>query len=51
MGEEIRRHDERTAEKLIQQGLDLFGIEEEYLLKLKKGDDRKKVIACYIRKK
>jgi hypothetical protein len=51
MGEEIRRHDEREAEKLIQRGLDLFGIAEEDLLMLKKGDDRKKVLAWTIRKK
>lgn len=51
MGEEIRRHDEREAEKLIQQGLDLFGITEEDLLAFKKGDDHKKVIAWTIRKK
>lgn len=51
MGEEIRMHDEQEAEKLIQQGLNLFGITEEDLLTLKKGDDRKKVIAWYIRKK
>ena len=40
MGEEIRMHDEQEAEKLIQQGLSLFGITEEDLLTLKKGDDR-----------
>lgn len=51
MGEEIRMHDEQEAEKLIQQGLNLFGITEEDLLTLKKGDARKKVIAWAIRKK
>ena len=51
MGEEIRMHDEREAEKLIQQGLNLFGITEKDLLMLKKGDDRKQVIAWCIRKK
>ena len=51
MGEEIRMHDEQEAEKLLQQGLDLFGITEEDLTAFQKGDDRKKVIAWYIRKK
>jgi hypothetical protein len=51
MGEEIRVHDEREAEQLIQQGLNLFGIAKEDLLVLKKGNDRKKVIAWSIRKK
>lgn len=51
MGEEIRRHDEREAEKLFQNGLICCGITEEDLPNLKKGDDRKKVIAWYIRKK
>ncbi|MDF7802114.1 transposase [Pontiellaceae bacterium B1224] len=51
MGEEMRMHDEQEAEKLVQHGLDLFGLQEEDLKTLKKGDDRKKVIAWYIRKK
>lgn len=51
MGEEIRMHDEKEAEKLFQQGLVCCGITEEELPGLKKGDDRKKVIAWHIRKK
>jgi len=51
MGEEIRRHDENQAERLLQQGLKCFGVPEEELPRLKKGDDRKKVIAWHIRKK
>lgn len=51
MGEEIRRHDENEAEKLFRHGLICCGITEEQLSDLKKGDDRKKVIAWYIRKK
>lgn len=51
MGEEIRNHDEQAAEKLFQQGLVLCGLAEEDLPGLKKGDDRKKVIAWSIRKK
>lgn len=50
MGEEIRMHDEQRAEQLVEQGLNRFGINEEDLRILKKGDDRKKVIAWYIRK-
>ncbi len=51
MGEEIRRHDENQAEKLLQQGLKCCGLTEADLSELKKGDDRKKVIAWHIRKK
>ena len=51
MGEEIRLHDETEAESLFQLGLNHFGLVESDLLKMKKGDDRKKVIAWYIRKK
>ena len=51
MGEEIRAHDEKEAEKLFQQGLACCGITEGDLPRLKKGDDRKKVIAWHIRKK
>lgn len=51
MGEEIRMHDERESERLLQQGLICCGITEEDLSRLKKGDDRKKVIAWHIRKK
>jgi hypothetical protein len=51
MGEEIRAHDEKEAEKLFQQGLACCGIAEEELSGLKKADDRKKVIAWHIRKK
>lgn len=50
MGEEIQRHDEKKAEALFQHGLACCGIKEEELPKLKKGDDRKKVIAWHIRK-
>lgn len=51
MGEEVRLHDEQEAERLFQQGLACFGIQEEALGTLKKGDDRKKVIAWNIRRK
>ena len=50
MGEEIRMHDEREAERLFQKGLVCCGITEEELPDLKKGDVRKKVIAWHIRK-
>jgi REP element-mobilizing transposase RayT len=50
MGKEIQRHDERKAEALFQHGLACFGIPEEQLTRVKKSDDRKKVIAWYIRK-
>lgn len=51
MGEEIRKHDEKEAEMLLQFGLKVCGIAENDLSGLKKGDDRKKVIAWLIRKK
>jgi REP element-mobilizing transposase RayT len=50
MGEEIRKHDELEAEKLFHRGLEVCGIAEADLPALKKGDDRKKVIAWSIRK-
>ena len=50
-GEEIRLHDEREAESLFESGLACFGLAEADLSVLKKGDDRKKVIAWFIRKK
>ena len=50
MGEEIRAHDEQEAERLLQQGLVCCGLSEDELPELKKGDDRKKVIAWHIRK-
>lgn len=50
MGEEIRMHDEKEAEKLLQQGLVCCGLTEADLPELKKGDDRKKAIAWLIRK-
>ncbi len=51
MGEEIRMHDEMEAERLLQQGLKCCGLTEADLPKLKKGDDRKRVIAWHIPKK
>lgn len=51
MGEEIRKHDEKEAEVLLRFGLKVCGITEKDLLDLKKGDDRKMVIAWLIRKK
>ena len=51
LGEEIKLHDEKEAEDLFQHGLECCGITEEDLPGLKKGDDRKKVIAWHIRKK
>lgn len=51
MGEEVRLHDEKEAESLFQHGLSCCGVTEEQLPGLKKGDDRKKVIAWHIRNK
>jgi REP element-mobilizing transposase RayT len=51
MGDEIRMHDEKEAERLLQEGLMCCGISDEDLPQLKKGDDRKKVISWHIRRK
>lgn len=51
MGAEIRKHDEIVADRLLQEGLLCFGLMENDLEGLKKGDDRKKVIAWHIRTK
>ena len=51
MGEEVRMHDEQEAERLFQHGLVCCGLTEGDLSELKKGDDRKKVIAWDIRRK
>ena len=50
MGEEIRMHDEKEAEKLLRLGLTHCDLAEGDLSVLKKGDDRKKAIAWYIRR-
>jgi hypothetical protein len=51
LGEEIRLHDEKEAEVLCQYGMKVCGLVEEELAELKKGDDRKRVVAWLIRKK
>jgi len=50
MGEEIRMHDEKEAERLFQHGLTCLEMKEDELETLKKGDARKAVIAWHIRK-
>ncbi len=50
MGEEVRIHDEKEAEKLLNFGLKICDITEADLPRLRKGDDRKKAIAWFIRK-
>ena len=51
MGEEIRMHDEKEADVLLSFGLKVCGITKEELAGLRKGDERKKVIAWLIRKR
>jgi REP element-mobilizing transposase RayT len=49
-GEMVCRHDEQEAERLLQLGLKVCGLSREDLTNLKKGDNRKKVIAWLIRR-
>lgn len=49
-GEMVRGHDEREAERLLEYGLNQLGLDKQRLEVLRKGDDRKKVIAWLIRK-
>ncbi len=49
-GGAVARHDKQAAEKLLGNGLDVLKVNREMLQKLKKGDDRKKVIAWLIRR-
>ncbi|MFA7257016.1 MAG: hypothetical protein WC047_05525, partial [Kiritimatiellales bacterium] len=44
------QHDEATAERFLKKGLHILQLERAALEKMKKGDDRKKVIAWLIRK-
>ena len=50
-GESVALHDEREAERLLFEGLVKLELSEADLSRLKKGDDRKKVIAWLIRRK
>ena len=50
-GSDIRLHDEREAEKLVQEGLKIFGLQNEGLNVFRKGDARKKVMAWNVRRK
>jgi len=48
-GPEIRLHNERQAEQLKQQGLQVMGLTEDDLLKLPKGAAEKRVLAWFIK--
>jgi hypothetical protein len=50
-GESRRLHDETRAEEIAARGLRLLSLTEKALSELRKGDDRKKVIAWMIRKR
>jgi hypothetical protein len=50
-GEEMKRHDEAEAEKLLQSGLIRLGLAESDLADLSKGADEKAVLAWHIRKR
>jgi hypothetical protein len=50
LGAEIQRHDARDAARLLDRGLDLLGLQQSELAKLRKNDPRKKAIAWLIRK-
>ena len=47
-GEEKRAHDERAASARLEQGLAVYGLTEENLATLKKGDKRKQVLAWWL---
>lgn len=49
-GEEMRRHDEAEAERLLQRGLDCLGISVSDLLARPKGANEKAILAWYLRK-
>jgi putative transposase len=49
-GDALKLHDEQAAERLFEKGLGILDIEKSGLDKLKKGDDRKKVLAWLIRR-
>lgn len=50
-GESRRLHDETRAEEILKRGLHVFSLTEDELSDLRKGDDRKKVVAWMIRKR
>ncbi|MDZ8118760.1 transposase [Pontiella agarivorans] len=50
-GEPVKKHDEREAERLLAEGLRRLKVDDADLALLKKGDNRKKVVAWIIRKK
>lgn len=49
-GSAARRHDERSAEQLIEVGLEAIGLKAEGLATLPKLDKRKQVLAWWVRK-
>jgi REP element-mobilizing transposase RayT len=49
-GDPVCRHDALDAERLVQDGLRLLGLQEADLTRLKKGNLRKQVIAWMVRK-
>ena len=50
-GEQVKKHDEREAQRLLSDGLVKLKLDAADLPNLKKGDERKKVIAWAIRRK
>ena len=49
-GSEIRLHDEKVSEKLVENGLRAFNLGEGELECLRKGDVRKQVLAWWVRR-
>jgi putative transposase len=49
LGEEVRRHDEAEAKRLLKSGLNVLNLSPDELNNLKKNDLRKKVLAWLIR--
>jgi len=49
-GEEVDRHDERMAEALLQEGLEVLGLDETAVLAGRKGSDEKCLLAWLVRR-
>ena len=49
-GQEVEKHDELSAMRLLEQGLKICGLQTSELEMLRKGDDRKKALAWLIRR-
>jgi hypothetical protein len=49
-GDEVKRHDEYEAEKLLEEGLGVLGLSEPALSAMRKGADKKALLAWLVRR-